>query len=327
MPAQKVRWMNQQPIPFAANQRQISVLNRGLVMRELQLRLQATITTTSNTAAADFKPGDEWALLKSLDLIVNTQNNIRSFTGEQLRWLNTFWYNRPPTSSVSTGVQSLTIDSLLTIPLWSPKSIRPIDTALNTALLADLRLECQWGAVGDILSTAGAAFSVNPTLSIQTLEAFGYDGPFNGLTISRLVKTDIGGATSGAQLQLPVGNLYRGFLISQKDASGNDYSASRISQVRLKSGPTVLMDWPYQVLQRQYFQQAAILETATGFAGVSTNANRASWLYVDLATDEMNSELPDTLGLSQFTLEFDTTAAIPNLTVLPIQIQPIRKAN
>src|SRR4051794_26755465 len=73
----------------------LTKLNKTLVYRELALELsvQPTITIANNTAANTLL-GDEWAALSNIQLTVNGSDVLRNFSGDDLWWLNWFWYKQ-----------------------------------------------------------------------------------------------------------------------------------------------------------------------------------------------------------------------------------------
>src|SRR5712672_1154051 len=130
---QQVRRRFQKTIPFVANAKNNDILSRGMILRELHLRLtgQLTVAGASNTAAATLR-GDEWAVVKRIDVIANNTDVVKSISGNAQWWQNFFHYEKRPriTGVIGDGATlNPTFDSVIIIPFWMPRSLRGIDTA------------------------------------------------------------------------------------------------------------------------------------------------------------------------------------------------------
>lgn len=337
---QQVRVRRQKVINFQENARASERLSTGMVYREMMLRLQGTIDVGNEGAAFDpslLGPGDEWAAVKRLELLANGTDVLRNISGEDLRWLNLFQYGVPPRPSTAfyTVVADGTVafDSTAILPLWTPRSVRPIDTALDARLLSSLEMTVTWGAAADIsrATTGAPSFTVDPTLTVHSLESFGIQGPFAQSRIPKIAKSSVG-VQNEFQIELPVSVMYRGFLLHAKDASGDD-QADAINNIKLRSGSTVFFDSPGAVVQdwnslRMGIQKQSYDRTddAVNSYFVSENSDFDSVYFIDLVTDGRMTEAIDTLGFSEMILELDVGSAIETLDVYPLQIIPIRGA-
>src|SRR5215469_4175908 len=82
---------------FAANSRVSVTMDRGMVYRELYLRLTGTLTVTAaNNIAANMFPGDEWALIQDIVVRLNGNDILKRVNGAALRWLNYQLYGTFP---------------------------------------------------------------------------------------------------------------------------------------------------------------------------------------------------------------------------------------
>lgn len=321
---QEVRTRRQgRPVTYSANNRVSERLSRGMVYREMYLRLTGQVTLTAgNNTQANLLPGDEWAVVRQVEVIANNTDVIKSIRGEELWWLNHFLYgNRPHVTTVLGDVATAnpSFDSVLVLPLWMPRAVKPIDTALDSRELSDLKVEITWGSHTNINASA-TGFTTNPQVDISSLESFNVEGPFSQWRNFRLTRT-ITASTTQLQIQLPVGDMYRSFLINTKDG-GND-SQAILNNFKLLSGTTVYADQPEEIL-RQVTNQRLSLEDAVAMR--SSNSVRNAWYYYDHVTDGFNAEAIDTLGFSEFTLELDVTVGggTTELVVIPQQIIPVR---
>lgn len=332
---QQVRFTTQNTVAYVANGRQREKLDRGMVYRELYLKLTATVAVAgggTTTAAANIQPGDIWGVVRNINLLLNSNDSIRNISGEQLAWLNFFQYSTPPRATTNiigiTATNSAIVESWLVLPLWMPNSVKPIDTALDARLLSDFSIEITWGDETDIGSGTGFGFDVDPVLEVFGLQSFGVNGPFNTMRIFDIVNTGIA-QNSQYRVDLPVGNMYRAFLINAKDGNGDD-DPDLIGNVKLVSGPTVFCDMDYDTVRNAMFQRTGMREVLAAGGGsvlpyfLSSGSDLDAWTYLDLVTDGLVTEAIDTLGFSELKLEFDVLGTISALHVMPIEVIPLR---
>jgi hypothetical protein len=222
--------------------------------------------------------------------------------------------------------------------------VRPLDTALDSRVLSDLKIRVTWGTFTDIHDDA-SAWTAEPTLDVHSLESANIKGPFALQTIYSMSKI-ITANDSKFQIFLPVNDVYRGFLINTTDAGvdANDI----LNNVKIKSGTTVFFDCPAEVIQ-QYdgWLHPGInhpIDNLLNTGGTdrveapnsmniynklqrSDKSNQGGWYFIDLVTDGYLSDAIDTLGFSEFYLELDVSvgAGTTQIDVLPIQITPVRQ--
>lgn len=329
--SQQVRKRSQKIIEFSASNKVSESLSRGMIYRELYLRLagQLTLALINNTEAKT-KRGDEWAVVSRIDVIANNTDVLRSFSGNTLWWLNYFMYGASPriTAALGNGTDNPAFDSVLILPFWMPQSIRPIDTALDARNLSDLKVEVTWGTHTDINGDA-TGFTVSPTLTIDSAECFGVEGSFSQSRIFTMEK-EITATNPQFQVTLPVGPMYRGFLMNFTDASVDDNAV--LNNFKLKSGTTVFADQSDMVLQQaQMIRTGAVRPWDAGAEGYDnlrrgTANDITGWYYYDHVMDGFLSEAIDTLGFSEFEIELDVTvgAGTTKAFIMPIQLIPVR---
>lgn len=330
---QEVRRRKQRTIQYEANNKVPATMSRGMVYREVYLRLTGTLTLlASKNLQASILQGDEWAVVKRIDLVANNTDVLRSFSGNQLWWLNYFLYGVPPEITPAMGAEGANpaFDSTLIIPLWMPRSFRSLDTALDARELSDLKLEVTWGDYEDICADA-TGFTVEPDLEIHSLESFNVKGPFSQWRIYAIEK-EITANNAQFQVQLPVGPMYRGFLINTTDAGKDDGDV--INNFKMKSGSTIYADIPEDVLDHIDRLRASVVRFWDDGGGVYDPLRRGStyndldgWYFYDHVTDGFLTECIDTLGFSEFELELDVTVGggTTKLFVLPLQVIPVRR--
>ena len=324
---QRVR-QQAQVFNWSANLKQGLELSRGFVYRELHCRLQGQLTVTSgdNTQALT-NPGDEWAAVHQLILKANGNDEIKRISGADLRWLDYFNMGTFPAKAlahIGAGGGNPTFDSTLIVPLWIPKTVSPMDTALDSRQLARLDLEVDWGTYTDINADA-TGFTVAPNMTVQSMEVFNVAGPFARWNTFPMVNS-VPGANTKFQIRIPVGPVYRGFMIKQN-------LQGTIANFKLLSGTTIFADIPASILQTSWGQN----RTGVNVAQVYTPNNQwlassqvpdspLNYYYYDHVASGKNTESIDTLGFDEFIVELNCTQA-DTITLYPIQIIPVRGAS
>jgi hypothetical protein len=335
--AQDVRTYVQKIVQYLSGQKVPVDLQRGLTNRYYKLRLtgQPAIALGDNTLANTAR-GAEWAYVANIELLVNGSNVIRSFSGNQLWWLNYFMYGTPPpiTPAIGDGATANpAFDVTLLLPSWMFNCVRPMDSALDTSKLSDLKLRVQWGAY-TAMNASATAWTVEPQIEISAVESSNVSGPFGLQTIYQVSKT-ITATDPKLQVYFPTGEWYRGFLINTTDAGVDQ--GDILNHLRFKSGAAVFFDQPGISIQQDIgWLQRGIhrpipAQTAAGVYDTlqrSASSSVAGWYFVDFVTDGRLSECIDTTLFSEFYLEADVTvgAGTTIMDILPIRFRPaIRK--
>ena len=334
--AQDVRRRKQATLLYSSNNEKQESLGRGMVYRELYLRLRGAPTlTAANNTQAKILVGDEWAVVKKLEIIANNTEVIWSVSGNQLWWLNRFFFNTYPPVTAAFGDASTAnaaFDSTLILPFWLARSVRPMDTALDARRLSDLKIRVQWGAYTDINASA-SAWTTEPYIDVHSLECSNIQGRF----ATQKIYTEehvLAAANTQYQVKLPVGEMYRGFLINaQSDAA--DVSTI-LNNFKIRSGTTIFADIPATLLQQvDGWTRIGMQHSFDGAAGASavydqpkrgTNNSRVGWYFYDHVTDGRLTEAIDTLGFSEFILELDVSkpGTTDKLFIIPWSIIPVR---
>lgn len=334
--AQSVRTRKQgTTVDYSANNKVTIGLARGMVYRELYIRLQGQLDcdATLNTLAKT-KRGDEWAVIKKIELIANGTDVLRSFDANFLWWLNYFMYSAAPKITAVIGDASINpaFDVVLIIPLWMPKAVRPIDTALDSRELSSLELTITWGDHTSINASADG-WTTEPTVEIYSLESFNISGPFSQWRIFTIEK-EITATNTRFQVQLPVGKMYRGFILNTIDTLIDQ--GDILNNFKLVSGTSVFTDIHAQddVLQQVGMLRNALQRHINGSVAASVyeglrrsdESDLAGWYFYDHVTDGRLTEAIDTLGFSEFTIEANVTvgSGTTKLFVYPLEIVPIR---
>lgn len=324
--AQQIRKRFQRAIGYVANNKESEQLSRGMVYRELGIRLKGQLAVTAaNNTAAKTKRGDEFAVIRRLDIIANNTDTLRSIKGPDLWWLNYFLFGTTPEVSSAIGdgaTDNPEFDTILRLPFWMPRSIRPMDTALDARELSDLKVEIVWGTHTDINADA-TAFTVSPTVEISSLESFGVKGPFSQFRMFPIEKS-ITASNPQFTIDLAVGKMYRGFLLAFENAAAD--SGAVLNNFKWISGTTVFADQKAKELHEEYITRHGLPRNPTRRG----TANDVAGLYLyDHVTDGYMSEAVDALGFSELQLELDVAkpAGDTKVTVYPMQLIPVRGGN
>lgn len=215
-------------LPFQAGGKTVDRLPRDGVIRHLSLRLTGQLTlTAANNLRSNFLLGDEWNCIQRIDIIANN-NTIRSIPGAALWNINQFYYGTRPKmntqfgdslfNGAGTGTANPGFDSVLNIPFWMPRSVKPIQMALPAHLLNDLRIEITWGTFTSI-NSAATAFTTAPSLEITSYYSTPILGQFQ-MTRVYPIQQQVPAATLRQRINIPTGPMYRGFLIQCLDSTG-----------------------------------------------------------------------------------------------------------
>lgn len=331
----------------AFNNKIVQTLGRGMIYREIMLRFSGTFTyaAAANNSNLTLGRGDEWSAIARVDLVVNGTDIVRSFSGTQLFLLNRLMYGgiKRTTTQLGDGVTAApTFQSTLIMPIWQPLSVKPMDTALDSSQVSDMRIEVTVDASSSVNTAAGPT-AIAATLDVSSYECFGIDGQFSDCRMYNLQSVQAG-ANQNTQIQLPVTALYRGFIINVANGSGNAATDLPLvpQNVQLISGTTIFRDIAWQTLldwqrmrlgwSREFQVNAAQSPVLSqGANGIYMNLGKSAlcfedaWAFMDLCQDGYLGEGIDSVGFSELYLNINVNAA-STITVIPIQIFPRRKA-
>ncbi len=306
-------------VPFSANNKQTKELSRGMVWRELYIRLTGQL----NLAAADNTPaltsiGDEWALVNDISIRLNGRDVMKRITGPALRWLDYYLYGYFPRKALGQIGDSATLnpsfDSTLIIPFWMPRSQHPMDFAFDTSKVSKLDIEIDWTNYTNVNADA-TGFAVPPQISCSVYEVANVTGTFARWNVFELSNV-IAGASSKYQIKIPVGYLYRSFLVHDE--------SEVITNWYLESHPTEWLNLPTPIVRdvlgvdrRSSIVPGAF--TNTFYLAGANGDDLNHFMYFDAAGHGANVESIDSFGLSELFLEFDTSAA-GTVNVYPQQL-------
>jgi hypothetical protein len=306
-------------LPYQANGKTVDRLPRDGILRTLYIRLTGQLTlTAANNTRANTVLGDEWNVIQRIEIIANN-NTIRSLPGAALWPLARYYYGNRPylatqlgdavSNGAATGSVNPFFDSVIAIPFWLPRSVKPIETALPAHLLNDLRVEVTWGSHTSINSQA-TGFTINPTVELSSYYSTPIDGQFK-MTRVYPIQTQVAAANQRQRINIPTGPQYRGFLIQCLNTAGTIEQAwnggpwsnasnqtvtsgadnQGIKNFRLTSGDVNFIDLPEPVIWQESFLHNDILfpqnygfnkAAAAVSTGLGTNIATSNQSFADV---------------------------------------------
>lgn len=295
-------WRKQNPLNSQGQAaQQVIKITKGLVLRQATLELTGAITATgANNTAANTAMGDEWALLQNLQIQANGSDVFRNFTGDDLWWLNWFWYQAPPNVTATVGdgaTANPSFDSVLLLPFWYPGAYHPFDTLLNTQRFNDLQVLATFGGP-TAMNSAATGFTVNPSIAVGTHEQLLPQDPNDQPQLNWVTKklSNIpGGANSAFRVLLDAGVNYSRFLINVKNSTGTADAgstafastlASLVSNIKVVgTGGRVYEDRSTTELFQECRIRKGLFQNAAAPARRSTSSSQSAWLEIDLCPD------------------------------------------
>ncbi len=321
-------------IEFAANQQRTLQLPRNYAYRSLQLMLKCNLTRTTTASTSSEEPCDSAPaqLVPNIIIRANGRDVIKNYDMETLHRLDQIRHGvRPYISSPDWdgGDDAATKDLAIhaQIDFAMPRSIRPIDTLLDSAGLATLELIITWGSGMDTMSEAwqdetGAQVTVNScTLYVASVEQVGVAAGTNFLTMKEyMIRSELSAASGSHQIALPVSNLFRQIVL--KTTSGFMPVHTIIphpNTIQIKSGTEVFKHRIGHFLQHDNRLQCMMEnpEEVTDAAAVNHNLREYSlkgYYLLEFVYDGRLTECLDTSKLSS--LELILAVAVPGGSTL-----------
>lgn len=298
-------------VTFAANEVRTldTPMPRNNIYRRLHIFLDGTLTTAvALTPTLDFP----FNIIRRLEIVANGSDTIKSIDGPALAMgFQHQDYGTLPDRLLPAAVGAgQPWNGHLVVDFAMPKSIRPIDTLLDARKLSALELRITWGAVAN-MDTAGNSSALVLNCNVYSEEAIAVGGDQNFSTYKQLFQErNLPTTTQEFQMLLPVGNVYRGFLLRTSSDVNLDVPANGIiNNVTLRSGQEVYFNWRDEIIQ------------GWNKSLNSLEALRAGYYYIDLTTDGHMTEALNTRGFSSLELILDVVgAANNNIRVYPQEI-------
>lgn len=221
-------------------------LPRKNFYRQLFLRLTVVDNITTLGAPVLFANTPS-QFLKRIEVIADGKDTIKSINARALLFKNFFNFSTYPRRTVPTPAAGLNTWTLtLLLPFTVPRSIREADCLLDSGKLSTFELRLTGGQCSDLYSTAPTARAFS-SASVEVIlhEAIKLDTkPVNPSVYKELsLQRQLTATATEFQLLLPVGNLYRGFMI---EAIADNVPVNTIIQeIQIRSGTQVYYKAPW----------------------------------------------------------------------------------
>lgn len=273
-------------------------LFKTLLYRDIQLELtgQPTLTAANNTQA-NTAMGDEWGCVTQIQWTVNGSDQLLTLSGDDLFWMNYFWYGQAPHTTSTLGdaaTANPAFDSILTIPAWMPRAFHPFDTCVDGGRYNDVQMSITFGSFTAV-NSAATAWTANPQIAIVSNEQVLPSDPSDQPKLNRVVKkltNTVAGANSSYVIPLDAGVSYARFIINQKTSAGTADTTGQILNVQVVgAGGRIYADLPWQNLVQGARNRSRLPQTV---ARRSTSSNDQSWGFLNLVQDgRLGESLPN----------------------------------
>lgn len=314
-------------IDFAANQQRTLQLPRNYAYRILSLKLEANLSWTQTTAGVvmDSAPAQ---LVRNIMIRANGRDVVKNIDLETLHRLTQIRYGvRPkivsPANTTAATNQSLEVHAVIPFEMW--RAVKPIDTLLDSSGLATFEFIVDWGVGADVFGGAyGGTVTVNSaTLYVSSVESVGVPAGTKFMVNKEYaIESVITAASANHQINLPVGNLYRCFVL--KTVSDDVLVNTILTNIQLKSGAEVYKNvaaYHHMMKNRVDYQLENPVSLAAALGGHDyANLVRTGYYVLDFVRDGRLTECLDTSRLSS--LELVLNVLHPGTTDL-VRVYPV----
>jgi hypothetical protein len=314
-------------ITFAASQQRTLELPRNYAYRAISLRLVANLTWTQTTAGV-VKDSAPAQLIRNITIRANGRDVIKSNSMEYFHRSNCYEYGVRPrvtTIAATTAATAQSVEVCAVIPFEMWRSLKPIDTLLDSSGMATLDMLVDWGTGANIFggNYVGTVTVNSATLYVASIESVGVPPGTKFITHKEYaIESLISAATTRYQINLPVSNLYRGFWL--KTVSDDVNVNTILNNIQLKSGTEVYVNRLAPFLQadnRVDYNMEVPNSTGTAPAEVA-NRNLPGWYFVEFVRDGRLTESLNTQRLSslEFILDVNHPGTTDRVTIYPVEL-------
>lgn len=315
-------------ITFAANQTRTLALPRNYAYRSLQLLLKCNLTRTTTAGTSTNEPKDSAPaqLVKNIMIRANGRDVIKNYDLETLHRMDQLRHGvRPYIAGIDwaggddAADKALAIHAQIDFAMW--RAIRPIDTLLDSAGLATLELIVTFGSGTDTMDNAwqaeaGAAVTVNSaTLYVASVESVGVPANTRFMTNKEyMIRSQVTAASARHQINLPVANLYRSFILKTHSDGQNVHTILPHPQtITIQAGTEV---FKYRIahflqldnrLERQQEIPENLAAQGTAWDHYLYELNHEGYYLLEFVKDGRLTECLDTSKLSSLDLILDVS--------------------
>jgi len=214
-------------ITYAANQTRTIQLPRNYAYRCINLLLIADMYREAGATLGTGKDSAPAQLVKNIMIRANGRDVIKNIDMESLHRINQLAHGTRPVidapmwgggAAIVVGNKVVQVVSArIDFEMW--RSVRPIDTLLDSAGLATLEMIITWGTGNDTMTPdydpAGAGVTVaDAQLFVSSVEEVGVpEGTQFMMNKEYMIRSQVTATSNRHQIQLPVGNLYRWLIL------------------------------------------------------------------------------------------------------------------
>ena len=287
-------------ISYTANQRVPFDLFRRYPTRGLVLRLNGSYTISTAGAPVIYTggPGAVMKVIKRIEVIADGRDTIKSISGDELFMKNQLLYGtRPQVTQPAITSAAHTCGGTFYLPFEMPKSVRPLDTLLDSGRLQTLQLFITYGQATDMFSTNPTTISAEDfPITVHQVEAIRHDGKPEAYASYKehAIETPITAASTEMHIDLPPGNTYRGMLIECE--SDGEMVDTILNRVQIKSGSDVYFDMYEEELR--------------GFNAIKMDMQdqaRTGYYYIDFCPDGQMVDVLDAVNLTDLRAVVDVS--------------------
>lgn len=326
-------------ITYAAGQTRTLPLPRNYAYRSLQLKLAVTMDRVVGATGGAPKDCCPAQLVQNIMIRANGRDVIKSIDMETLHRLDQIRHGiRPHINfadfsgyTVETDVEMM-VHAQIDFEMW--RAIRPIDTLLNSAGLATLDLIITFGSPDDVMNdaydpAAGGCSVDAATLYVAAVESVGVPpGTRFAMNKEYMIRSQVTAASTSHQIQLPVSNLFRSFVL--KTHSDGDQVDTILNNIQIKAGTEV-----FKNRYASFLQMDNRIECGIEVAEVDGSAAAVDHYFLEhllegyylleFVKDGRLTECLDTSRLSSLELLLDVNTVGTNdfIDIFPVElIQP-----
>lgn len=214
-------------LTYAANQTRTLPLPRNYAYRKLNLTLLASVYRAAGATDGGAMDSCPAQLVKNIVVRANGRDVIKNIDMQSLHRINQIAHGTRPwiESEAFSGYAAITegnkvevgVSACLNFAMW--RSIRPIDTLLDSAGLATLELIITFGSPDDIMDgtydpAAGGVTVDDAKLFVSSVEEVGVPAGTAFMCAKEyMIRSQVTATNNRHQIQLPVGNLYRWIIL------------------------------------------------------------------------------------------------------------------
>ena len=316
---------------YAQGQTRMFRIPRNYAFRKLYLLLEVVMYRAAGQTGGAPKDSCPGQLVQNIMLRANGRDVIKYYDSmETMHRMNQInWGTRPHILGTefygSTGYDAIAVGAKVTqyiaceidFTMW--RAIRPVDTLFNSAALSTLELIFTWAGNPDMVMNDAYDPAAPPgvvideaTLYCGSLEAVGVP-PETPLWTNKesFIRKEITAAATNFQIDLPVGNFYRQFILKTHSMGNQVNTILPIpNTIMLKAGTEVFKHRIAYLLQTNNRLYAMMeVPERNDALGALCHASQEllleGYYLLDFVVDGRLTEMLDTRKLSSLTLELN----------------------